>query len=64
MFENRIYLGKAGNMYRLDYYDKNGNHKEVHGFKAPKEAECYMKNHPEEFFGMYPLILVDSENNA
>lgn len=51
-------------MYRLDYYDKDGNHKEVHRFKAPKEAECYMKNHLEEFFGMYPLILVDSENNV
>ena len=63
MFENRIYLGKAGNMYRLDYYDKNGNHKEVHGFKTPKEAECYMKNHPEENFDE-SLILFDSENYA
>lgn len=30
-------------MYRLDYYDKDGNHKEIHGFRTPKEAECYMK---------------------
>lgn len=51
-------------MYRLDYYDKDDNHKEIHGFKTPKETECYMKNHPEEIFGKYPLILVDSENNA
>lgn len=50
-------------MYRIDYY--NGNeHKEVHGFRTPKEAECYMKNHPEENFGDYPLILIDSESNA
>ena len=51
-------------MYRLDYYDKDGNHKEIHVFKTPKEAEWYMKNHPEEIFGKYPLFLVDSENNA
>ncbi len=51
-------------MYRLDYYDKDSNHKEIHGFKTPKEAECYMKNHPEESFGEYPLILTDSENNV
>lgn len=52
------------NIYRLDYYDKDGNHKEIHGFKTPKEAECYMKNYPEEFFEKYPLILVNSKNNA
>ena len=51
-------------MYRLDYYGKDGNHKEIHGFKTQKEAECYMKNHPEEIFGKYPLFLVYSESNA
>jgi hypothetical protein len=51
-------------MYRLDYYNKDGIHKEIYGFKTPKEAECYMKNHPEESFGEYPLILTDSENNV
>jgi hypothetical protein len=51
-------------MYRLDYYNKDGIHKEIHGFKTPKEVECYMKNHSEEIFGKYPLILVDSENNV
>ena len=51
-------------MYRLDYYDKVGNNKEIHGFKTPKDAEFYMRNHPEEVFGNYPLILVDSENNV
>ena len=50
-------------MYRLDYYN-NDEHKEIHGFRTPKEAECYMKNHPEENFGAYPLILTDSESNA
>ena len=57
------FIRKAGNMYRLDYYDIDGNHKEIHGFKTPKEAEYYMKKH-EEIFGEYPLILFDSENNA
>lgn len=50
-------------MYILDYYDKDGNHKEIHGFRTPKEAECYMNNHPEENFGE-SLILFDSENYA
>lgn len=50
-------------MYRLDYYDKDGNHKEIHGFRTPKEAECYMKNHPKENFDE-SLILFDSENYA
>ena len=58
------FFRKADNIYGLDYYGKDGNHKEIHGFKTPKEAECYMKNHPEEIFGKYPLFLVDSENNA
>lgn len=40
------------------------NHKEIHGFKTPKETEYYMKSHPEEIFGKYPLILFDSENNV
>lgn len=48
-------------MYRLDYYDKNGDNKIIHGFKTPKDAEEYMENHPEEDFGKYPLILTDSE---
>lgn len=48
-------------MYRLDYYDKNGNNKIIHGFKNPKEAEIYMERHIEEDFGKYPLILIDSE---
>ena len=51
-------------MYRLDYYDKDGYHKEIHGFKTPKEAEYYMQKHPEEIFGEYPLILFDSETYA
>lgn len=51
-------------MYRLDYYDKDGNHKEIHGFSTPKEAESYMKNHPKENFDDYSLILFDSENYA
>ena len=63
VFKICIYY-KEINIYRLDYYDKDGNHKEIHGFRTPKEAECYMKNHPEEIFGKYPLILVDSENNV
>lgn len=50
-------------MYRLDYYN-NDEHKEIHGFRTPKEAECYMKNHLEENFGEYPLILTGSESNA
>lgn len=48
----------------IDYYDKDDNHKEIHGFKTPKETEYYMKSHPEEIFGKYPLILFDSENNV
>lgn len=51
-------------MYRLDYYNKNNEPKEIHGFKTPKDAEDYMKNHPEETFGDYPLILYDSEYYA
>lgn len=51
-------------MYRLDYYDKDECHKEIHGFKTPKEAEYYMQKHPEEIFGKYPLILFDSETYA
>ena len=35
-------------MYRLDYYDKDDNHKEIHGFKTPKETEYYMKSHSPE----------------
>lgn len=31
-------------MYRIQYYDKNGNYREIHGFKTPKEAENYVKN--------------------
>lgn len=50
-------------MYRIDYYNDN-EHKEIHGFRTPKEAECYMKSHQEENFGEYPLILTDSENDA
>lgn len=50
-------------MYRLDYYN-NDEHKEIHGFRTPKEVECYMKSHQEENFGDYPLILTDSESNA
>lgn len=50
-------------MYRLDYYN-NDEHKEIHGFRTPKEVECYMKSHQEENFGDYPLILIDSESNA
>ena len=48
-------------IYRLDYYNQNGEHKEIHGFKTPKEAENYMESHKEETFGKYPLILHDSE---
>ena len=51
-------------MYRLDYYDKDGSHKEIHGFRTPRDVECYMKSHPEESFSVYPLILFDSENEA
>ena len=36
-------------MIGLDYYDKDGYHKEIHGFKTPKEAEYYMQKHPEKF---------------
>jgi hypothetical protein len=50
-------------MYRIDYYNSN-EHKEIHGFSTPKEAEYYMKSHPEENFDDYPLILTDSENDA
>ena len=50
-------------MYMLDYYN-NDEHKEIHGFRTPREAEYYMKNHPEENFGDYPLILTDSKSNA
>ena len=50
-------------MYRLDYYDKDGNHKEIQGFRTQKEAECYMKNHTGENFDE-SLILFDSENYA
>lgn len=47
------FIRKAGNMYRLDYYDKDGNHKEIHGFKTPKEAEYYMKKHEEIFMSIH-----------
>lgn len=48
-------------MYRIDYYDKNGNNVLIHGFKKPRDAEKYMKDHPEEDFGDYPFILADSD---
>ena len=50
-------------MYRIDYYNSN-EHKEIHGFRTPKETECCMKSHQEENFDDYPLILTDSENDA
>ena len=51
-------------MYRIDYYDKDGKPKEIHGFKTPKEAKNYMENHPEITFDKYALILYDNENYA
>lgn len=50
-------------MYRLDYYDKDGKHKKIHGFKKAKDAYIYMDKHPEkEFKGC--LVLHDSEYYA
>ena len=51
-------------MYRLDYIDQNGQQKEIHGFRTPQDAKNYMKEHKEEDFGEYPLILYDSEYYA
>lgn len=54
--------GRIG-MYRLDYYDKDGKHKKIHGFKKAKDAYIYMDKHPEkEFKGC--LVLHDSEYYA
>ena len=51
-------------MFRLDYINKKLEKKEIHGFKTPKDANDYMKNHQEEDFGENPLILYDSERYA
>lgn len=51
-------------MYRIQYYNKNGNYREIHGFKTPKEAENYVKKHSDKDFGEHPLVLYDSEQYA
>lgn len=49
---NSRFFRKVGNIYRLDYYDKDGNHKEIHGFKT---AECCRSFRREKQCGRHAM---------
>ena len=49
------------NTYRIEYYDKSGKLKVIHGFKTPKEARNYLPKLSEDMDDDYPLILNDSD---
>lgn len=48
-------------LYIIDCITTTGIHKEIKGFKTPNDAYKYIIEHPEEDFGDYPLVLLNSE---